>query len=38
MLETHQAKEYRDLRGQLIECLAIIATAVDWDVFKNDSD
>lgn len=38
MLESHQGKEYRQLRGQLIECLTLIAHAVGWEVFKVQSE
>lgn len=38
MLTTHQSKEYRQLRGQLIECLTLIAHAVGWETFKPVSE
>jgi hypothetical protein len=34
MFNTHQGNEYRQLRGQLIECLTLIAHAVGWEDFK----
>lgn len=35
MMETHNAKEYRQLRGMIIEVLTIMAHAVEYDTFKN---
>ena len=35
MLSTHHGKEYRQLRGQLIECLTLIAHAIGYEKFKT---
>jgi hypothetical protein len=35
MLETHQANEYKKLRGHIIECLTMMAHAVKWDKFQK---
>lgn len=35
MMESHLAKEYRQLRGMIIEVLTIMAHAVGYEQFKQ---
>lgn len=37
-METHTQKEYRQIRGQLIEVLTIMAHAVEYENFKPFAD
>ena len=37
IMRTHLADEYKQLRGEIVETLSLLASAVGWDIFAPDA-